>query len=156
MTTEMSAWYVYITTTRTQFIYVSDMSSSLPMASVWFDDDINGATTYALADGDPVIDISGLPDGEHVVHVVLINTEGVIYGDEARTFYVGLRPGDVNTDGIVDVADIATVITVMAGDATLGNVAHYADVNGDGVIDVADIASIIDIMAAQARKLTEK
>ena len=61
------------------------------------------------------------------------------------------KVGDVNGDFTVDVADIATVISVMAGDATLGGVAHYADVNGDGTVDVADIATIIDEMAARAR-----
>jgi hypothetical protein len=61
------------------------------------------------------------------------------------------KSGDVNGDFTIDVADIATVISVMAGDATLGGVAHYADVNGDGTVDVADIATIIDEMAARAR-----
>lgn len=54
-------------------------------------------------------------------------------------------PGDVNGDGSVDVADIASVISVMAGD---GNY-DAADVNGDGSVDVADIASIISIMAGE-------
>jgi len=61
------------------------------------------------------------------------------------------KSGDVNGDFTIDVADIATVISVMAGDATLGGVANYADVNGDGTVDVADIATIIDEMAARAR-----
>ena len=132
---------------RTQFVYVSDMSSSQLGASVWFDDNIGGATTYTLADGDPVIDISELPDGEHIVHVVLINTEGVIYGEEARMFYVGKQPGDVNGDMVVNVADIANIIDVMAA----GTMNASADVNGDGVVNVADIATVIDIMAANAR-----
>ena len=55
----------------------------------------------------------------------------------------GLR-GDINGDSIVDVADIATVIDIMAGN---GQGPSSADVNGDGVVDVADIADIIDIMA---------
>ena len=61
------------------------------------------------------------------------------------------KPGDVNGDYVVDVADIATVINVMAG-GTDGDVrAPMADVNGDGVVDVADIATIINEMAARAR-----
>ena len=56
--------------------------------------------------------------------------------------------GDVNGDMTVDVADIASVIDVMARS---GNDAA-ADVNGDGTVDVADIAEIIDEMAAQARQ----
>ena len=59
--------------------------------------------------------------------------------------------GDVNGDGAVDVADIATVIDVMAK----GTNDKVADVNSDGAIDVADIATIIDIMAANARRQME-
>ena len=56
--------------------------------------------------------------------------------------------GDVNGDGSVDVADISTVISVMAGDTTPGaSASGSADVNGDGNVDVADISSIISIMA---------
>ena len=56
--------------------------------------------------------------------------------------------GDVNGDSTVDVADIATVISVMAGTVGSG-FATSADVNGDGTVDVADIATIISIMAGK-------
>ena len=49
----------------------------------------------------------------------------------------------MNADGVVDVADIAYIISVMAGTAEYIN----ADVNGDGTVDVADISSVISIMA---------
>ena len=55
--------------------------------------------------------------------------------------------GDVNFDNTVDVADIASVISAMAGSA--GVSPAQADVNGDGVVDVADIATIISIMAGK-------
>ena len=63
-------------------------------------------------------------------------------------------PGDVNGDGNVDVADIATIISVMASSVGSGSpAATAADVNSDGVVDVADIAAVISIMAANARRL---
>ena len=52
--------------------------------------------------------------------------------------------GDTNRDGIVDVADIATILSVMAGNMAGGTT---ADVNKDGIVDVADIASILAIMS---------
>ncbi|MBQ9453293.1 MAG: hypothetical protein IJU65_08400 [Desulfovibrio sp.] len=58
--------------------------------------------------------------------------------------------GDVNGDFVVDVADIATVISVMAS-ASADVLSTSADVNSDGTVDVADIATIISIMAANAR-----
>ena len=57
-------------------------------------------------------------------------------------------PGDVNGDGAVNVADISSVISVMAGEES-EEVTKAADVNGDGAVNVADIASIIGIMAGE-------
>ena len=53
--------------------------------------------------------------------------------------------GDTNGDSIVDVADIATIISVMASEKK----DLAADVNHDGIIDVADIATVISIMAGK-------
>lgn len=55
--------------------------------------------------------------------------------------------GDVNGDFVVDVADIASVIDVMARSGSDA----AADVNGDGTVDVADIATIISMMASNTR-----
>ena len=67
----------------------------------------------------------------------------------------GSVTGDANGDGTVDVADIATVISVMAAPSNLPPLGEaMADVNGDGTVDVADIATIISIMAAPRRPLT--
>ena len=58
------------------------------------------------------------------------------------------KRGDVNNDGTVDVADIATIISVMVSeDTTHTGVTARADVNNDGTVDVADIATVISIMA---------
>ncbi len=54
-------------------------------------------------------------------------------------------PGDVNIDGAVDVADISSVIDVMAQ----GTNDPIGDVNADNAVDVADIGTIIDIMAGK-------
>ncbi|MBO7139230.1 MAG: dockerin type I repeat-containing protein [Prevotella sp.] len=65
--------------------------------------------------------------------------------------YKAHNPADVNRDGTVDVADIATIIDVMAK-GTDAFPEYDADVNEDGTVDVADIASVIDVMAANARR----
>ena len=57
--------------------------------------------------------------------------------------------GDVNGDFNVDVADIASVITVMANVGADPVSVRNADVNGDGNVDVADIATVISIMAGK-------
>ena len=52
--------------------------------------------------------------------------------------------GDVNGDGAVNVADIAAIISVMAGEDT--PFGPRADVNNDGAVNVADISGVITIM----------
>ncbi len=63
-------------------------------------------------------------------------------------------PCDVNGDGVVDVADISSVISVMAGHTDISTEA--ADVNGDGTVDVADISTIISAMAAASRECDQE
>lgn len=62
------------------------------------------------------------------------NSNAFFYGKEVK--------GDVNGDYTVDVADIGSVIDVMA----TGGYVKEADVNGDGAVDVADVGEIIDQM----------
>ena len=54
--------------------------------------------------------------------------------------------GDVNNDGKVDVADIASILSAMAGTAS-EEIEAAADVNNDGRVDVADISSVLTRMA---------
>ena len=54
-----------------------------------------------------------------------------------------VKKGDVNGDTAIDVADISSIISVMAA----GSNNPSADVNKDGAVDVADISSVISIMA---------
>ena len=74
-------------------------------------------------------------DGLRVQRMEAVNTTITVNGKKL--------PGDLNLDGSVDVADIATVISIMAS----GNASIDADVNGDGTVDVADIATIISVMS---------
>lgn len=74
--------------------------------------------------------------------------------DRIEIYHLPLNTeGDVNGDRAIDVADIASIITVMAGDA-YSLLAINADVNGDGAVDVADIATIISIMAGDKPNIT--
>ena len=90
---------------------------------------------------------------------VVLSINGVGYDIDDRTSNLNVTErqiaGDVNGDFVVDVADIATVISVMAS-GNAGVSSASADVNGDGIVDVADIATIIDEMAARARMQEER
>ena len=55
--------------------------------------------------------------------------------------------GDVNEDGIIDVADIVGVHQITAGGSTVGYNQLAADANADGVINVAAVVRILSIIA---------
>ena len=96
--------------------------------------------------GTPTFDLPALPAGMEWDTTDMAQKTGVLAIVAATT-----DKFDVNGDGTVDVADISTVISVMAGDVS-GAFGTAADVNGDGTVDVADIASVISEMAARARR----
>ncbi|MBQ0069498.1 MAG: hypothetical protein KBT09_07065, partial [Bacteroidales bacterium] len=51
--------------------------------------------------------------------------------------------GDINADGVVDIADVNACIDMILG---LQDATKVGDVNGDGNVDVADMNAIIDIV----------
>ena len=71
----------------------------------------------------------------------------VLTGNIIANGGIKVEKGDVNGDTVVDVADIASIISVMAGSEGSGLPPAAADVNGDGTVDVADVSSVISIMA---------
>ena len=56
-------------------------------------------------------------------------------------------PGDVNDDGSINIADVTSILSIMAGNQSDSLIKEAADVNGDGVINVADVTSVLSIMA---------
>ena len=129
-----------------------------------YGDEVPALTWTATQDGQPV-SISGEPylhtkasshstPGIYAIYCEpgSVTTAGVAFANGTLTI-TSHTQGDVNGDAMVDVADIATVISVMAASGADPVSARNADVNHDGVVDVADIATVISIMAANARTL---
>ena len=57
----------------------------------------------------------------------------------------GPKLGDANLDGVVDIADVVTVLNAMANDLD----APQFKVNDDNVVDIADVVAVLNIMAQQ-------
>lgn len=55
-------------------------------------------------------------------------------------------PGDVNLDGMIDVADINCLVNVILGNEPESLYEGRADVNGDGIVDVSDINALISVI----------
>ena len=124
------------------------------IAAAFVGDECRGVSplpSATVSDGSPATVPDGSPSGITVFLRDAAETAVLKYYDAARSrilTFDGSITGDTNGDGKVDVADIATVISVMAT-TPAASAAGNADVNGDGTVDVADIATIISIMAAQ-------
>ena len=71
--------------------------------------------------GDVALTITGEVDGEHF---------------EGSDIIRGRMPGDVDSNGIVDIVDLATVAVA------LGSTNLYTDLNEDGNTDVCDLATV--------------
>jgi len=129
------------------------------IAAAFVGDECRGVSQLSMVNGQ-----SSMGDGQWStvnLQCSMVNeNETVIlkYYDAARHrvfTFDGSLTGDANGDGTVDVADIATVISVMA-DGSAGDSPASADVNGDGTVDVADIATIISIMAGTPTSPSEQ
>ena len=55
-------------------------------------------------------------------------------------------PGDVNSDGSVNISDVTTLIDYLLGSVTEPFDAVAADVNGDGSINISDVTALIDLL----------
>ena len=97
--------------------------------------------TYTLPDGESPL-IKGIYErcgrymydpGAIAIDNVVVSTE--VYDETPVT-------GDVNGDGVVNIADVAAVLNIMAGNTT-----GDGDVNGDGAVNIADVAAVLNIMA---------
>jgi hypothetical protein len=126
--------------------------------AAFIDGECRGAT-HAL-DGLYYLTIAGEGSGQQVEiatcirgRIVTIDSSTMYANDmnigtpwEPYVINLNRFAADVNGDGAVDVADIGTVITVMAN-GSADDPSASADVNGDGMVDVADIANVITVMA---------
>ena len=101
-------------------------------------------------------DITGASVGYRYFRFEVRQINGKNTGDNTYTFqlaelqFTGTKvdeptptPGDVTSDGNVDIADVNAVINIMLGKAapTAGG-----DVTGDGSVDIADVNAVINIM----------
>ncbi|MGN0222261.1 MAG: dockerin type I repeat-containing protein [Prevotella sp.] len=57
--------------------------------------------------------------------------------------------GDVNDDGTINITDVTSILTLMAGKTEDNLIVEAADVNEDGVVNISDVTSVLSIMAGK-------
>ncbi|MBP5338629.1 MAG: M6 family metalloprotease domain-containing protein [Prevotella sp.] len=148
-------WYSYIMTWTKPVQYANSghMNSNLLSSSAypWTTDSTSfvndSLTNYSVPAA--VMSNAG-PDGTKMLSKPITNIVQNVDGTISFRFMGGNTKtikGDVNGDERVDVADIASIISFMAG-ASENLLLEQADINEDGLVDVADISAVLTIMAS--------
>lgn len=72
-----------------------------------------------------------------------IKNIGYIFNDDGSTTVAWAAPGDTNLDGVIDILDVANILSSNKYDS--GESAHWfeGDFNYDGIVDSLDIASFL-------------
>ncbi len=60
----------------------------------------------------------------------------------------GLRKGDVNSDGVVNVNDVLQMVNYILALPTAGFVADLADLNNDDTVTVTDVMIVVNIIVS--------
>ena len=90
--------------------------------------------------------------GEHTFLWKYVKDPGVSVGDDAvwidniifpPSYYESYVLGDVNDDGVINIADVIIAVNIILGTLEFN---QAADMNGDGSIDVVDIINIVSII----------
>ena len=98
--------------------------------------------------------------GDYAVTIenpLLVLTDGTKPAVEATATKVTIEDyvkGDVDGDGVVDLADAVLVINYYVGKTVNNFAAKAADVDGDGVIDLADAVKIINYYVGKIPSLS--
>jgi len=92
---------------------------------------------------------AGLADGTYQYYAYVTDATGNSAKTETRTITVDTdgRPGDTNSDGIINTADLTLLERIIAG---LDAATPDADANQDGKINTADLTTVEVIIAGMA------
>ena len=87
---------------------------------------------------------------------LIVNTDGTkpaVQNTQSKITIEDYKKGDVDGDGVVDLADAVLVINHYVGKPVNKFVTGAADVDGDGVIDLADAVRIINFYVGKVQSL---
>ncbi len=103
-----------------------------------------------------------MAEGDYPIRIaspLLVGTDAsklAIQATQTRVTVEDYMKGDVDGDGVVDLADAVLVINYYVGKAVNTFVAKAADVDGDGTIDLADAVKIINFYVGKVPGLSRR
>ena len=103
-----------------------------------------------------------MAEGDYPIQIaspLLVSTDAskpTILATQTKVTVENYVKGDVDGDGVVDLADAVLVINYYVGKAVNLPVAQAADVDGDGTIDLADAVKIINFYVGKVPSLSRQ
>jgi len=100
-----------------------------------------------------------IAEGEYAIGVqspLIVNTDGTkpaVQSTQSKITIEDYTKGDVDGDGVIDLADAVLVINHYVGKPVAKFNEKAADVDGDGVIDLADAVRIINFYVGKVQSL---
>ncbi len=113
----------------------------------------SGAKTIEAEGRVMEVELTGLKANTTYAYVAFVTTiEGETFYGKQLSFTTGDDPeasitGDANGNGVVEIGDVTSVLTLMATPEATGYDNKAADANGNGVIEIGDVTTILTIMA---------
>ena len=101
-------------------------------------------------------------EGEYAIGVqspLIVNTDGTkpaIQSTQSKITIEDYIKGDVDGDGVIDLADAVLIINYYVGKPVSKFVEKAADVDGDGEVDVADAVRIVNLVVGKIPALAPK
>ena len=106
-------------------------------------------TTYASSVPELGEDVwDGVDQPSVVLKVPANSADYYLSADQWRLFNIQLSSllGDVNDDGLIDIADLNAIINYMLGSPNIVFIFDAADIDQNGEIDISDVNGIINLM----------
>ena len=100
-----------------------------------------------------------IAEGEYAIGVqspLIVNTDGTkpaVQSTQSKITIEDYTKGDVDGDGVIDLADAVLVINHYVGKPVAKFNEKAADVDGDGVVDLADAVRIINFYVGKVQSL---
>ena len=125
-------------------------------------------SSKALTDNDGVVLTikahvdDNIIEGEYAIGVqspLIVNTDGTkpaIQSTQSKITIEDYIKGDVDGDGVIDLADAVLIINYYVGKPVSKFVEKAADVDGDGEVDVADAVRIVNLVVGKIPALAPK
>ena len=131
-------------------IYNGDVTAQASLRAVVEE----GDSTWRMVSGitDTCYTVRALNEGTYEYIVKAIYTDGTesVWSNIQHVTLTGggdePLKGDVNGDGVVNIADVTVLIDYLLGNEADTFNREAADVNQDGVINIADVTALIDIL----------